>query len=517
MRLLATIVIVGCAALHAEESGDAPLHETARNRPLTSGPQAVLERDEELAVARRVVWPFVERALASGKPSEQYWALVHWARLDPGDLLDRIGRRDSPKLTSDEHDRLRTYAAKALLESDRDEAAAVVEAIENLSRRAEATVLLALTAPPSHQYTRELLERAVLCARQEEVGGCALWLACVADALLDLDDVERGRSLLDEARTLTGNLPQAGSAGSSRRWVAEVLARIDLPAALELVQPLAEDASRDDVHGRIAYRIAKQQPAEAERVLALVGKDDVRRQWAERVSCRMAAAEPSRAERIAALITDPCHRALALGWMAGMRAATDKAQARLWLDRAFAELRSVASADEPRPRGPRSAAITAALLLPIAEAIDPRLARSCFGEALSFRRAHHDDNEQEVLTETATLALLLARYDRVTARRLLEPIVELLEHHGIREGSECGGIAITAMLEVDPHWAAELVERLGSDTDRFGYWRDDSPWAVLAWTLGTRPEARMRIFLRDYLDGQYWLPGGPDNPFHGRF
>lgn len=84
MRLLAALIVVGCAAFHAEESGDSPRHEAAPNRPLTSGPQALLARDEELALARGVVRPFVDRALATAEPGEQFWALVHWARLDPG-------------------------------------------------------------------------------------------------------------------------------------------------------------------------------------------------------------------------------------------------------------------------------------------------------------------------------------------------------------------------------------------------------------------------------------------------
>lgn len=123
-RFALTRIADGPAIVFAERDGYrftgqwAPAAETIElvltqdNQPaasLTSGPLALLARNEELALARRVVWPFVERALELGKPNEQYWALVHWARLHPGDALERL--ESGAHLTSDQHDTLRTWAA----------------------------------------------------------------------------------------------------------------------------------------------------------------------------------------------------------------------------------------------------------------------------------------------------------------------------------------------------------------------------------------------------------------------
>ncbi|HVC95097.1 MAG TPA: carboxypeptidase-like regulatory domain-containing protein [Pirellulales bacterium] len=492
-------------------------HDQAVAPPQTDR-DAVLAHEEELALARRVVRPFVDRALESGNRNERYSALRDWARLDPGDALDRLDRGVIPDLVGHEKDALRTWAAKSLIYDDFNEAAALVESIENVSRRLEATILLAVTSPLSAERRRDLLENAVLhLALADDPGGRALWLECSADALLDLGESRRAASLLEEARALAGTLPLAGSAGSPRRRVAEVLARIDLPAALELIKDLAEDAYRDETHGQIAYRVANRQPAEAEEVLEMVRDPYCRERWTERICSRMAPTDPRRARKLAASVSNPYRRALALGWMAGARAAADPVQARDWLDDAFAELGRLVAAGEARQRGPQSAAVAAALLLPVAETIGPGLARDYFWRTVSFRISHFDGDEQDVLADAAALALLLARYDRPTARRLLEPVVELFERRVVSEMSECGGIVISAMYMIDPRWAAELVERQGSQVHRFGYWRDESPWSAFAWMSGTRPEVRTRIFLRDYLGGQYWLPGGPDNAFHTRF
>lgn len=482
----------------------------------------VLSRVQELELARRVARPYVDRALESPVRSDlastraRFWALITWARLDPGDALEQLDGGVIPDLTSDDKDVLRTWAAKSLLYDDLDEAAALVAAIEDNSRRAEANVLLAVTAPSYLGRAREYLERAVLCARQEEAGARALWLECAADGLLNLGEVDRGRSLLAEALDVTVTLPNAGSAGGPRRLVADVMARIDLPAAIELFQGTAEDAYRDDGYGRIAYRIAHQQPAESERVLGMVADHWQRERWAERVCSRMAPADPARAERLVALITNPYRRALTLGWMAGTIAASDNAKSRVWLDDAFAQLGHIVAAGEARLHGPQSAAVSAALLLPVAGAIDPQLAREYFWRAISFRRSTVDGDEQQALTETAALALLLARYDRPTALQLLEPIVESLERRAINDASECGATVVNAMCAIDPQWAADFLKRQTSEQNLSAY-DDYLPWVVFSWFMGTPPEPRTRLFLRDYLDGQYWLPGGPDNPFHSRF
>jgi hypothetical protein len=506
------VVVDGWAAVEVvlshRDQAIAPLHATT---------DPGLSREEELALARRVLRPFVDRALEKGRRNDAFWALVSWARLDPGDALDRIDGGVIPDLTTDNRDVLRTWAAKSLLYDNMDEAAALVASIENSSRRAEATILLAVTAPAFREQARAFLEQAVLYARQEEAGARALWLECAADGLLDLGDVERARSLLAEARDVAATLPLAGTSGGPRRRVADVLARVDLRAALDLVKDTAENDYRDEVYGRIAHRVAQKQPVESERVLGMVADRWQRERWAERVGARMASADPARAEKLAALITNPYRRALALGGMADSRATSDMAQSRVWLDEAFTELGHIVSAGEARLNGPQNAAVAAALLLPVAEAVDSEFARECFWWAISYQRSAFDGDEQQALTETAALAMLLARYDLVIARQLLQPIVEVMERGVINDTSECSAVVLNAMCTIDPRWAADFVERHWSKTNSAKYWDDYSPWAVFCWIMGTRPDVRTRLFLRDYLGGQYWLPGGRDNPFHARF
>lgn len=68
----------------------------------------------------------------------------------------------------------------------------------------------------------------------------------------------------------------AGRGAAARAYVADVLSRLDVTAALELAATVAEDEYRDKTYGRIASRIATRQPAEAETALDRI-RDPYRR------------------------------------------------------------------------------------------------------------------------------------------------------------------------------------------------------------------------------------------------
>ena len=393
----------------------------------------------------------------------------------------------------------------------RDEAEAVVNAIQGADRRARALLELAGALPTADPAAkRTLFDQALLASLHSEGPALrAIWQACVADGLLDLGEADRARTLLAEARATAAELPIAGDGANARRRVADVISRTDLPAALALVRDLAEDIFRDRVLGKIAYRVAAQQPAEAERVLAMIG-DPYRRDSSKvRVCYRMATVDGERAQSLAEGITSPYLRALSLGWTARGFVIFDRRRARKTLDEAFQILGSLVEADEGRFYGPQSAAVAAAVLLLVVEAIDPHLVSQYLWRAVSYRRSFSEGDQEDLLAETATLALLLAQYDREIARRVLEPVADYLKRQALNETGIGAYVVVYAACAIDPNWAASLIEQQSSDDEHSRFSRRND----LAWALAVRPSIRTRVLLRNYAGNDYWLPGGPDNDF----
>lgn len=481
--------------------------------PLSWQPANILDREEEIALARQVLRPALDQALRSDNGNER-WDVIHfWMGLEPGDALERIDNGAIPNLTADDKDFLLAHIARVLVREDREEAVAVANSIQDADRRARALIDLAGALPTSERAAkRTLLEQALLVSQHSEGPALStIWQACIADELLELGETDRGRSVLGEAGGTAATLPLAGNGANARRRVAEVLARTDLPAALHLIGDVAGEKDRQLTLGKIAYRVAAQQPAEAERVLTMIGDRYRRDHSTPRVCYRMATVDGERAHRIAQRITSPYLRALSLGWTARGFAISDRRRARQSLDEAFGLLRSLVEADEWRFFGPQCAAVAAAALLPVAEAIDPRLVQGYFWRAISFRRSYPAGDQEHRLAEAATLALLLSQYDREVARLVLQPVIDQLK--SLDETSLGARAAIGAACAIDPKWAATLFERENIDDPHYHYsWRHE-----FAQALAIQPSIRTRVLLGNYLWSVYWLPGGPDNDFQTEF
>jgi len=124
---------------------------------------------------------------------------------------------------------------------------------------------------------KELLAQAAVNARATEASPLARIVVPlrIADRLIDLGEIEQARKLLQEAeRTFKEMTKNANRLGYLHGAIAGVLARIDLEAALAILDDLERTArkttSRDaTVHhyGGIACRLAAHSPADAERVL----------------------------------------------------------------------------------------------------------------------------------------------------------------------------------------------------------------------------------------------------------
>ncbi len=282
--------------------------------------------------------------------------------------------------------------------------------------------------------------------------------------------------MLKEGQELAGGLTR-GDEGSEDGplYLVESLARLDLPAALKLVEGFEQAARKDGSDNRrrlydrfyalIAVKLADRSPADAEKV---VGRMDIRPsndREVVAVCTRMAARDVARARRIAAtrLSPDaPTFRPYALGLMARAIAPTDRAEAVRLLDEAFAELERLDAMDSTY-REPSTGGVAGALLPDVERVAPDRLAEFLARTGL-MRRARGDqvDADEDRMARTITMmAMLVARYDRGLAARVLQPV---LEKAGSLEGSFgwdwVTPNALAALAMIDPRRAVAMVEAL---------------------------------------------------------
>ena len=206
----------------------------------------------------------------------------------------------------------------------------------------------------------------------------------------------------------------------------------------------------------------------------------------------------------------------ALGVMAQALAGSEPTRpvAAELLAAAFDELaRSVDAGTDP-VNSRESAAVTAASLLPVAEAIDPALVPEYLWRSESFRRPgpgpeSHPSHGRRLDASAAVLAMRIARYDPATAGALLEPVTRRLAADPNGTAGSVGREIIVALALVNPQKAVRLLEQL-SYGPRKVLLRQTTDWvrrdlaAVLA-----RPADRRWKYLQ-WNDFHTWVPDVED-------
>jgi hypothetical protein len=433
--------------LHTDEPGE---------RAMKALPDA-LPRNERRALAARVL----QQAPARGDEGTRLRALESLARIDPARVLEQL---DKGTVKGEwNQDYLRRAVAKRLAEDSLDEARTVIDAMRTPDFRSMGYCDLCDALPAAEKKQKlAFLGDALLHARAiEDASHRLVHTTAVAKRLRDLGETQRADKLLRDGEAMARELPKAGWATYARGNFAAELAVIDLPAALPLIKDLKDTFEYDRHHGNIAHKIAGANPAEAERVLGMMGKrgEGMREQWAVRVCYRMAPADLERARRIAEAMGDPYQRAYAYGVMAEALAKVRPAAATDLLHRAFGILEGQVQGGKDRFNNFHSAPVVGAALLPAAEQIDARLVPEFFWRVLSLRGPRPREGTEALLADggDAALALLLARYDRTTAKRLLEP---LIPRAATLLNSGHARALMPALVVVDPKRAAEVFEGL---------------------------------------------------------
>jgi hypothetical protein len=468
--------------------------------------------EEELALARRVLDPYADRALKEGGEPARIRALEALARVEPARALELIETKAlSPPILGD---MIRMRVVEGLLRESPEEAMEVVGSMREPFARAFAYILASGPAVvPDRAKAADRLTEALVHARNvQDPGQRLVCLGQVAEHWLDMGRVEPAKALLREGEKVAKEMPKAAWAGYARAAFAEELAQVDPKAALALIEGLSDTYESDRHHGNIAHELAARDPAEAERVLGMVNrhKPPQRDYAALRVCYRMAPVDRARARRIADSIDDPISRAYAIGLMAQAHAGRDKPAAASLLADAFARLTKAVDEGRDPLDGLHGAAVTAATLLPAAEAIDPALVPGYLWRSLSLRRPIPADQRLEGVAaqEDADLAMRLARYDRDVARLLIEPLAARARTAAAKEPGFPARDIVVAAATVDPRWAVEIAEALPEPPDLMPNQPKHDARLKLAQALARRGEDRWKYLQWHFL--HHWVPDVED-------
>jgi len=404
--------------------------------------------EESRALARRLIEPCWEAAVAKKNENAAYQSLRFLAAADPNGVLEKLEKAEevlTPVMASG----VKYMVARNLARSDPAQALQLGETIESPQGRYGLLLLVADALPAEKRDQKlALIARAAVEARAAKI---AFATADVAERLYELGEKNMAKTLFAES-VLVKPDPSAGIRG---RFAAR-LARFDLPAALAIAKERTDFGP--EIYWNIALRVAAENPAEAERVLRLVPQEPGKRWLPPSIAWRMAQADPARARRL----VDEAQRYddnpqtylfLALGLKARNPAAADEAfwKAIQGIDRLMKE-----GAEYSSVQGIRG------VLLPLVEQIDPALVPELFWRAVATRPPI--GNPHWVFDDSpSNLVLLLGWYDREVAAALFEPVRALLDK---TDNGELAGFSrpLLGWSFFDPRAAAARLEQVPSDT-----------------------------------------------------
>ena len=285
------------------------------SRILKTLPVLPESKDEALTLARRLTEPDLAHA-ADPKVENRPNLLTSLAALYPEHVLEAIETQpfENPWF----NDYVRHAVAKGLLQEAPDDAAAIVEAMQDPQWRPMGRMDLADALPENDKAGKLVhLRQAIVDARGiVEPEHRVTNLAMIAERLLNLGEQKLAADLLRDTLPVAQQLNNSEYPGYARGLFAEPLSRVDLDAALALIKDLTDPFEVDRHHGNIAHKLAATDPATAEKLIAEMKEPFRRDQWTARVCYRMAPVDLETATRIAQGMENKTGQAYALGMIA---------------------------------------------------------------------------------------------------------------------------------------------------------------------------------------------------------
>ncbi|HKI19699.1 MAG TPA: carboxypeptidase regulatory-like domain-containing protein [Isosphaeraceae bacterium] len=392
---------------------------------------------ESRALARRLLDPWWQAAAERGDDNTRAWVLRFMVPADPVGVLQRLEMAKLPDVRI--RSSIQSMAARALADTELEEAVAVAESIADAGTRAGTLARLSDRLPGTQRERKlALLDRAAVHAKGTiDPSDHVRQLGEVAVRLYELGEVDKAKALFAEGVRLARQLKDKSLQSSS---FAGRLARVDLPEALALAKPLkGEGFYGARIAANIAFDLAWDNPADARRFLDQYPVESVREWLFPVVTWKVAALDPARARQLVegqrGDSSLPEHElCLALG-----AKGRDEPASRQAIATALHDL------DRLMQDQPQQCAQVACRLLPIAEAIDPALVPELFWRALAAR-------------QSPVWAMYLAWYNRDVAAALFEPARQRLGTSGTEPGAS--QVMFEAWSLFDPRAAVARLEKV---------------------------------------------------------
>jgi protocatechuate 3,4-dioxygenase beta subunit len=434
---------------------------------LTAVPPLV-PMEEQRAIARSLIESLLPMFSDPMQTSLRGQLLTTIARVDPEKAQQIAETLNDPFLATI----ARGGAATSLATIDVDQALTTIAGLPTAYDRAHACLTAINNLDGAVAETKDTLLNAALdnARAESDLGSRAYLLGRIGARWFSLGERERGTALLREGQAVAESLAAPTAANEQsitmerRGWFAGLLALINGPAALRLIEGYTPAYYLYYYQTDVARGLADHDPAEAERVLSLVPSPPMWLTSRLPVLERMAAVDADRAARLARVFPGQCSQAFALGTVAFGLAAKNRTSAARLLDEAY-ELIERAHCQGPQTTVNEEPASTAAALLPVAERIDPMLVEGYLWRSLSLRepRSALGDRSWKEERLVAALAAMIARYDRDLARDLLQPLAGRFREamaEAETDSTRAAQPVLMAMAVTDVRWAAELVEAL---------------------------------------------------------
>lgn len=476
----------------------------------------LLSPDEEYALARTVLDPWLERLEKSGTPEQRirgFSSLIQINGLEAVRRLDWLVGVDKPL-----RDLYRDSAVLSVIAhhggTSWDDVRAIIEAGDDAYHKAAELIQATREMQGGERATQlEWLESAVPHARKvADPTRRVRVLASVAERLFAVGEVARARQIFVEAENEAKPLFPDIAAQYAYILLAQAAAHDDAEHAIGW---LAKAEGYLKIHGgRVAAGLLPDHPQQAvdvwQRVAEALHQNRARASGgyeyraAAEFCYRLALVDRALAEQVAAATDEAILRIRAKGTMVLALAETQPAEARRLLAALVREELPQLTIEENWLLPQQSAPAIAAWLLPVAERVDPDLCGELFWRSLALRLPRPSRNTLNDQAEWADieLAKLLARYDRDVARALLESLVADTLTPAV------GSLTFLATLHVDPRWAKSLLDTVAdspssielADKSRFHF----------VWTLALPlPE---RWHGRSEHCAGFWEPSAMDKP-----
>ncbi len=415
---------------------------------------------ESRALALRLMEPCWKAAAQSGDDAARFRILFAMVPANPAGVLEKL----APLKFQDE--KMRFVVLKRIVVElaalDVEDAAAVAETIADAGTRAWGFLQIADRLPDDDSKRKAaFLERSLQQAKvTADPSERMLGLAEVAERLFERGEIERAKSLFAEGLSIAKEL--IDQKDFNRALFAARLARVDLPAALQIAKNFAGDEQESRVLGNIAFHIAAENPSEAGRLWTQTARMSRRGLDAE-ICWKLAGVDPAAALRVLEGMPWIDQKPgvfinLALGAKARNEAAAQRAIEK-----------GVAGLDKILRERPERYTMIAGSLLPAIERIDPALVPEMLWRDVASRPPAVDPRVGRGYSPTGLVAML-AWYDREVAAAVFEPTRKQIEHTDPAELANWR-YEFLAWSMFDPRAAAERLEQTPISSDVAGLWR----------------------------------------------